>query len=299
MKYLQPRFWPIWCFIGLIHLASLFPFRWQMNLGSLLGKLAKRFGKKRVRIAETNMRLCFPEWSDEQRREMLDRHFESLGRAPFDFGIAAWWRDKQIERLAIIEGLDNMQEALSRGRGAILLAGHFTTLDIAGRIMHLHTEMYPVYRKHNNPLVEEFIGGNRANICGKAISHEDMRSMYKALRDNIPLYYIPDQNFGMRYSIFVPFFGVQTATITATSRLAAKYNTPVVPIVQERLPDYQGYRVKFEKALENFPSDDIVKDATRINRLLEQQVRDNPMDYLWVHRRFKTRPEGEKSLYYD
>jgi len=297
VKFIHPRYWPAWCLIALVRASSFLPYHWQMYMGSLLGKIAKRFGKKRVYIAETNMRLCFPEWSAEKRHEMLDLHFDSLGKSPFDFGIAAWWSDEKIRSLAQVEGVENLREALAVGRGAILLAGHFTTLDIAGRIMHLYTPFYPIYRKHNNPLMEDFIGGNRANICGKAIRHEDMRSMYKALRDNMPLYYIPDQNFGMRYSIFVPFFGIMAATITATSRLAAKYGTPVIPISQARLPDNRGYQVRFGKALDNFPSDNLEKDTIRINQLLEQQVRENPADYLWVHRRFKTRHEGEESLY--
>ncbi len=297
MHFSHPRYWPIWCLIGFIRLMSFFPYRWQMWLGSIIGRILKCLARKRARIADTNIRLCFPEWSDAKRKAVISQHFESFGKIPFEFGIGAWWSDDQIRSIAQVEGVENLQAALAQKRGAILLAAHFTTLDIAGRIMRLYTPYYPVYRKHNNPLMEDFIGGNRKNICGKAIQHHDMRNLIKALHDNMPLYYMPDQNFGLRYSIFIPFFGIQTATITATSRLAGKYNTPVVPVIQQRLPNEQGYRVVFEEALDNFPSNDFEQDTIRINKIFEDQIRNNPVDYLWVHRRFKTRPPGEEPIY--
>lgn len=297
MKFVHPRYWPIWCFFGLVRLASFFPHRWQMRAGMLTGRLLKYVVSEWVRITDTNLRLCFPEWPEDKRRALRNRHFESLGKCPFDFAIASWWSDERICHLARVEGLDNLHNALVQQRGVILLAGHFITLDITGRIMHLHTSFYPVYRKHNNPLMEAFIGGNRAMICGKAIPHDNLRSMYQALRDKMPLYYIPDQNFGRKHCVFVPFFGIQAATTTAVSRLAGKYHTPVVPVVQQRLPGDRGYLVKFREPLRNFPSGDPVQDTLRINQLLEAQIRQNPVDYLWIHRRFKTRPEGEEAIY--
>jgi KDO2-lipid IV(A) lauroyltransferase len=180
-----------------------------------------------------------------------------------------------------------------------LLAGHFTTLEIISRVLKLHADFHPMYRKNNNPLIDHIITTGRVRHTGKAIPHDDLRSLIRSLRSNMPVLYIPDQNFGRKHSIFVPFFGIQTATVPATSRLAAIDNTPVLPIIQQRLPENQGYRLVIEKELENFPTEDQEQDTTRINQILEQQVRNNPVDYLWVHRRFKTRPEGEKSFYQD
>jgi KDO2-lipid IV(A) lauroyltransferase len=299
MNFLHPRYWLIWIFYGLLRLISYLPYRMQMGLGRALGKILLYISPKRRKIAETNLQLCFPEWTEEQRRQTLKKHFESLGICLFEFGITWWWSDDRFRHLAKIEGLENLQTALKKNRGVILLAGHFTTLEIISRVLKLHADFHPMYRKHNNPLIDHIITTGRVRHTGKAIPHDDLRAMIRSLRSNMPVLYIPDQNFGRKHSMFVPFFGIQTATVPATSRLAAIDNTPVLPIIQQRLPDNQGYRLVIEKELENFPTEDQEQDTTLINQIFEQQVRNNPVDYLWVHRRFKTRPEGEKSLYPD
>lgn len=297
MNFLHPRYWLIWIFYGLLRLISYLPYRMQMGLGRALGQLLRYVSPKRRKIAETNLQLCFPEWTDEQRRQILEKHFESLGMSLFEFGITWWWPDDRFRPLAKIEGLENLQEALNKNKGVILLAGHFTTLEIISRVLKLHADFHPMYRKNNNPLIDHIITSGRVRHTGKAIPHDDLRSMIRSLRSNMPVLYIPDQNFGRKHSIFVPFFGIQTATVPATSRLAAIDNTPVLPIIQQRLQDDQGYCLIIEKELENFPTEDQEQDTTRINQIFEQQVRNNPVDYLWVHRRFKTRPEGGENIY--
>ena len=162
-------------------MVSILPDSWRICLGGVLGRILFLVARKRVRIADTNMRLCFPEWTDSRRRLMIHDNFISLGKSICDFSMGAWASDDHIKRLSEVEGVENLQAALAKGRGAILLAGHFTMLDMTGRAMHLHTRMYPVYRKHNNDLMEKFIGGERAKICGKAIHHDDLRSIYKTL----------------------------------------------------------------------------------------------------------------------
>jgi KDO2-lipid IV(A) lauroyltransferase len=299
MNFLHPRYWLIWIFYSLLRLISYLPYRIQMGLGRLLGRMLLHPSSKRRKIAEINLRLCFPDWSEEKRQETLKKHFESLGMCLFEFGITWWWPDDRFRPFAQIEGLENLQAALGKNKGVILLAGHFTTLEIISRVLKLHADFHPMYRKNNNPLIDHIITTGRVRHTGKAIPHDDLRSLIRSLRSNMPVLYIPDQNFGRKHSIFVPFFGIQTATVPATSRLAAIDNTPVLPIIQQRLPENQGYRLVIEKELENFPTEDQEQDTTRINQILEQQVRNNPVDYLWVHRRFKTRPEGEKSFYQD
>ncbi|MGH8120493.1 MAG: hypothetical protein ACRESK_07760, partial [Gammaproteobacteria bacterium] len=253
---------------------------------------------QRRKIAWTNLRLCFPEWTEEERGALIWRHAEALGISLFEFGITWWWSDARFQPLVRIVGLENLQEALQQGKGAILLAGHFTMLEIVVRgLKYSSTGLHPMYRKHNNPLIDHIITGGRVRHCHKAIPHDDLRSFLRSLRANMPVLYIPDQNFGRKHSIFVPFFGIQTATLPATSRLAAIDHTPVLPIIPQRLPGYRGYRLVIEKPLENFPTQDLEQDTIRINQLFEKQVRDNPADYLWVHRRFKTRPEGEPPIY--
>ena len=297
MEYLHPRYWPIWILFIALRLISYLPYKIQIFLGRKLGSFLRIIAKKRRAIADKNLQLCFPEWSDDKRRKILEKHFESLGISLFEFGISWWWSDKRMQPIAYIEGLDNLHEALQKGRGVILLAGHFVTLEIISRVLKLHANFHPMYRKNNNKLIDNIIRKERERHCGKVIAHDNLRSMIRSLRSNIPVLYIPDQNFGRKHSIFVPFFGIRTATVPATSRLAEISGTPVVPVIQQRLPDDEGYCLTIDKELDNFPTNDLEQDTIRINKIFEEQIRKNPVDYLWVHRRFKTRPDGEPSFY--
>jgi len=297
MHFSHPRYWPIWIFYSLLRLISLLPYSNQIYLGRTLGSLLRRIAKKRRQIAEINLRLCFPDWTHEKRNEILKRHFESLGIFLFEFGIACWWSDKRLRPLAHVEGLENLQNALKKNKGAILLVAHFTTLVIISRALRLYVELNAMYRKIDNELMDKIMKDVEERFNVKLIRHDDLKSMIRSLRNNISVIYIPDQNFGKRHSIFAPFFGIQTATIPATSRLAGIDNTPVIPIIQQRLSDNKGYRVVISKELDNFPGDDIEKDTIRLNQIIEEQVRQNPDEYLWIHRRFKTRPPGEKPIY--
>ncbi len=269
----------------------------QVVLGKLLGRLLMFVSPRRRRIAEINLKLCFPEMSDQLRDDILWQNAEAMGLALLENAMAYWWTDEKIRSISEIHGVKNLKAALSQGNGAILLFGHFTTLEIMSRILRLETLFHPVYRKQNNPLVEFLIKRERLEFTDKLIEHDDVRSMYRSLASNVPLFYIPDRNFGTRHAVFVPFFGIPTATITATSRLAGYKNSPVLPMIQQRLPGSRGYSLTIGKPLDNFPSNDPVADTARINQIIEEQVRKNPADYLWVHRRFKARPPGEPSLY--
>ena len=297
MKFIHPRYWLIWAGYVLLRLISLLPYCVQVGLGRALGRMIMLISPMRRKVAAINLRLCFPEWPEAKRRAMLWRHAEILGMSLFEFGITWWWPDARFRPFAHIEGLEHLHEALKQNKGAILLAGHFTTLEIISRVLKLHADFYPMYRKHNNLLIDHIITSGRIRHCGKVIPHDDLRSLIRSLRSNMPVLYIPDQNFGRKHSIFVPFFGIPTATLPATSRLAAIDNTPVLPIVQQRLPGHEGYRLVIEKPLDNFPTANLEEDTIRINQIIEKQVLDHPENYLWVHRRFKTRPEGEAPIY--
>ena len=281
----------------ILRLFSLLPYSCQVRLGRWLGILKRKTAKSRYRIADTNLRLCFPEWDDEQRNKVLQQHFESLGIFLFEFGLACWWPDARLRPLVRIEGLENLRQALGKKRGAILLVSHFTTMVIASRILKMSMDLNAVYRRINNDLADHIFNDVQERFNVTLIRHDDVKSIIRSMKDNIPIIYIPDRNFGRRQSVFAPFFGIPTATTPATSRLAGINHSPVLPVYQERLPDNKGYRVVIEKELENFPGDDNVADAARINRIIEEQIRQHPADYLWIHRRFKTRPEGEGSIY--
>lgn len=297
LSYFHPRFWLVWIIYIFLRLIILLPYSLQMFLGRSLGRLLLVIFKKRKRIAETNIKICFPEWSHEKQNSLVKKHFESLGIFPFETAMACWWPDNKIRKIAYIEGIENLQKALEKKRGVIILAAHFITIVMACRILRLDFEFDITYRKLNNDLSDYLFASAGVAFNVEFIRHNDLRSIVRSFRKNRPVVYIPDRNFDRKNSEFIPFFGTLAATVTASSRLASINSSPVVPIVQQRLPDNGGFRLEIQEALEDYPGDDIKEDLLRVNQLVEQQVRDAPSEYLWIHRRFKTRPPGEKSLY--
>jgi len=274
------------------------PFRWQLALGGRVGRWLGRIARRRRQIARINLEQCFPEWSPLQRETWLDAHFASLGIGLFETAMAWWAPDEKLRGLARVTGVEHLEQALARGKGVILLTGHFTTLELGARFITWQHAFHAMYRSHKNPLYETVMRRERQRRSRlPPLPHEDLRGLLRAFKRGRAVWYAPDQNHGRRNSVFVPFFGIPTCTITATSRLAALSGAAVVPYFPRRLPAVAGYEVIILPALENFPSGDVVADTARINTLLEQHIRQAPEQYLWVHRRFKTRPPGESSFY--
>jgi KDO2-lipid IV(A) lauroyltransferase len=196
------------------------------------------------------------------------------------------------------EGSENLARAREHGRGVFLLGGHYTTLELSGRLMCLFTnDINPIYKPASNAVFNLLMTRYRSRIYDNLLSNTDMRAMLRALKQGKIIWYAPDQDFGRRRSVFAPFMGVSAATLTMTSRLAQRAGAPVLPFYSERLPGTRGYEIRVGPPLENFPSGDDVADATAINQAIEVQVRRTPEQYLWGHRRFKTRPPGERKLY--
>lgn len=293
-----PRYWLWWMIIGGLWCLTLLPFSWQLRIGQQIGRLAYRLAPRRRRIATINLQLCFPNLDDNQRSILLKRHFESLGMG-FLETLNAWWSsDDSLRSLGQIQGLDYLQSALARGKGVILLSAHFTSLEIGGRLLTLYVPIHATYRPHENPVINYVMRKGREKRVEKAIVRTAIRDMCRSLKQNKPVWFAIDQNFGHKYSVFADFFGIPAATNTATARLAQMSGALVIPFFTQRLADYQGYKVILLPALENFPSDDKVKDALQINQLIEAQVKQAPEQYLWVHRRFKDRPAGEENRFY-
>ena len=293
----SPRYWPVHIGLALGWLVAQLPFRIQMAVGRALGALAYHLMPGRRRIARTNLGLCFPELDSDARRELLHEHFRSLGLGVIETAMSWWTPAAQLRDLAQLEGLEHLRAALTTGHGVILLSAHFTTLEIGGRLLSLQTPFHVLYRRHKNVAFESVMQRARARHFEKAISRDDMRGMLKSLKANMPVWYAPDQNYGAEHSIFVSFFGIPASTITATARLARISGARVVPFFQERLPGAGGYRLRLYPALDNFPTDDEAADTQRINDLIEAEIRKIPAQYLWAHRRFKTRPPGAAPVY--
>ncbi len=297
--FLHPKYWLTWLGLMLTALLSLLPFSWMLALGRLLGRLFYLSGGRRVHIARTNLQRCFPDKSDNALKVLLKSNFESVGIGVMEVLMAWWWPVKRLERKVCFEGLEHLKN--NRGQGTILMVLHFTTIEIAGAMITLRHNLHATYRAHKNPVFEYMQRRQRlrygADNPSRLLGRRDIRGMLRILRAGETIWYSPDQDYGAKQSVFAPFFGVQAATVTGTSRLARISNARVVPMTLIRLPGTQGYVMKIHPPLEGFPGNDDKTDAARVNRFIEGQVREHPEQYMWLHRRFKTRPEGEGTFY--
>jgi KDO2-lipid IV(A) lauroyltransferase len=297
--FLHPRFWPLWVGLGVLWLVVQLPYAVLLRLGRGLGALMLLGAASRRRIAARNLELCFPERSAAERSRLLRENFASSGIAFFEMAMSWWWPRARLARLAHIEGLEYLQAAQREGQGVILMSLHFTTLEIGAALLGQRHTIDGMYREHKNPLFDyiQRRGRERHNQDATAIEREDVRAMLKVLRAGRAIWYAPDQDYGRKQSIFVPLFGIPAATVTATSKFARLGKARVVPFTQQRLADGSGYRLVVHPPLADFPGASEEADCLRINQWVEQAVRACPEQYLWAHRRFKTRPEGATRLY--
>jgi KDO2-lipid IV(A) lauroyltransferase len=295
--FLHPRFWPLWLGLGLLWLIAQLPYTVLLRLGRCLGGVMYRLASSRRKIAARNLELCFPQMSAAEREALLKENFASTGITFFEMAIAWWWPAERLRRLGTIEGLEHLRQAEADGRGVILMALHFTTLEMGGGLLGMAQNMYGMYRPHKNPLFDYVQRRGREQRLLGVIGRDDVRGMLKLLRAGGVVWYAPDQDYGAQRSVFVPLFGVPAATVTATSKFARMGRAQVIPFTQQRLPDGQGYRLVIHPPLADFPTDSEEADCLRVNQWIEQAISACPEQYLWAHRRFKTRPEGEPKLY--
>ncbi|MDP4944279.1 MAG: LpxL/LpxP family Kdo(2)-lipid IV(A) lauroyl/palmitoleoyl acyltransferase [Alishewanella sp.] len=299
-RFLLPRYWLLWIGVGLMYLISWLPYRVLMTLGAALGKLLFKALKSRQKIARRNLELCFPQKSAAEREALLWRNAEESGKAMFETVIGWWWPDWRVRRLAHITGYEHIQQAVASGKGILLLAGHFLHLEAAGRVIGLTHPSIGFYRPNNNLLMDylQYHGRSRSNKY--MIGKRDVKGLIQALNQQEVCFYLPDQDYGRSRAEFVPFFAVaDTATTTGTLLFANAANCVVIPIYTYRLPDYRGYQIDILPAFDHFPSGDDRADVTRVNQWVEQAVLKNPEQYMWLHRRFKTRPDAEAPSLYD
>jgi KDO2-lipid IV(A) lauroyltransferase len=286
LEFIQPKFWATWLGLSVLRAIEILPFSAQLQVGAALGGLIRRLPLAYVRIARRNIALCMPALSPDEQATLLNRHCESVGMALCETADTWWSNDRRVNKLAEVEGLENLQAALAKGRGAIMIGGHFTTIEICTRILGTVVPLNVVYRPTKNALLSHIMFTSFSRH-GKPIAHDDIRTMIRALKKNEAVWYAPDQSYRNKGAAMVNFFGIPAATTTATSRLARISGAAVLTYFPERLPGSAGYRVVIGPALEDFPGEDAVADAERFNRLLEAQIRRVPEQYLWLHRRFK------------
>jgi len=286
LELLLPKYWPTWLGLCVMRTMEILPFSAQRHVGFAVGRLIRHLPLAYVRIARRNIQLCMPTLSSTDQADLLDRHCESLGMALCETADTWWSSDGRVQTLAEVQGIENLQAALAKGRGAIMIGGHFTTIEIATRILGTVVPLNVVYRPTKNALLSRIMFTSFSRH-GNPIAHDDIRSMIRALKRNEAVWYAPDQSYRNKGAAMVNFFGIPAATTTATSRLARISGAAVLTYFPERLPGTAGYRVVIGRMLEDFPGLDAAGDAERFNRLLEAQIRRAPEQYLWMHRRFK------------
>lgn len=266
-------------------------------MGKALGVLAYVFVPKRRHIARTNLRLCFPEMSAAAREQLLRRHFRAFGRAILESGIAWWSSPERLRRIVRLVGTQHA-EAID-GKPVIAFAPHFVGIELEGIRVSLDYRGAAVYVRQKDAFVDAFLKRRRERFPGSRmiLRQEGVRAIVTALREGRALQLSPDMDLGARDSIFVPFFGVPAATVPALSRIARLAGARVVPLVVRQRPGAHGYEARFHPPWEDFPSGDVDADTRRMNAFLEERIREMPEQYLWTHRRFKTRPKGEAGVY--
>ena len=301
-QFLLPQYWGIWLGVALILPLIYLPLRYQFKIGHFLGKLLFGLIKSRRADTLTNLSLAFPELSEDQRLEMAEKIFINAGVGVFE-SLCAWYRPDVFTRCVTVSGLHHVKNAQSQGKAVILLGIHSTLLDLGGRLTTIFTPLDVVYRPQNNALLDWFIFNARSKVYSDQISHRDMRHFAKNLKDNHVVWITPDQDFGLKQGVMADFFGVPAATLTAPRRMAKlgnKANPPAVMILHfyRETPDEMPkgrkphYHIIFSPVIDNYPTEDELADANRINQLLENYIRIDPTQYMWFHRRYKTQPTG-------
>lgn len=295
--FFHPRYWYAWLILGFVRVASWLPRHVLWVLGNALGSLFSLFPSPARRVAERNIGLCFPGMEPRERQKLVLRHFRLSGYAVVSLAVA-WWAPKWRVR-TFIKFRDQyyLDDALAGGKNVILLAPHFIGLDMGGIRLSLERKAVSMYRQSRNPFLE-YIFQRRSRFDGVVVERmSNLKALLRHIRQGLPFYYLPDQDMGERASVFAPFFGVPAATVTALSRIAQSTNAEVIPCITRILPAGRGYELCLYPPLKNFPSDDLLADAKRMNEEVEKWVLEMPEQYMWTYRRFKTRPNNEPSLY--
>lgn len=295
--YLAPKFWPSWLGLLGMRILAILPFRLQLFIGKIIGHLFYLIAGYRREIVQTNIRLCFPDLSSEEQNKLVLRHFHSIGITIAETALNWWGKEQKLRNLVTVKGFEHIENALKQGKGAIVLGAHYTTVEISARLITLDHKFAVSYQKLRNPLFNQMVFNGRERVFDQIFSRDQIRPTFRYIKQNNLMWIATDQDAGIDNSVFVPFFGHMAATQTATSRMARVTGAPVIPYISRRLDKAQGYVIEFYPPLDNFPSNSLEEDATRTNQLLEEFIRKAPEQYLWVHRRFKTRPEGMPRLY--
>lgn len=293
----HPRYWLTWLAIASLQLAAWLPWPAKYWLGRQLGRLGLLVAKSRRHITEVNIRLCFPEKSPAEQKQLVKEIFLANGIGLLETATAFTRGAADLKPRIQLEGQENLEKHLAQGKGVLLLGIHSSTLDLGGAMFGLFYTMDTIYKPHKNPVFNRFIMRGRTRYMEEQIANKDLKTLVRRLRQDKVVWYSPDQDFGRDASVFAPFFGVEAASLTMTARLIKMAKVPLVPACSVREKD-GSYTLKFLPELTGFPSGDDLADATRVNAAIEALISPNPEQYLWLHRRFKTRPNPDDPSVY-
>ncbi|HEY8554792.1 MAG TPA: lysophospholipid acyltransferase family protein [Burkholderiales bacterium] len=297
-RWLRPRYWRAWLPLLALRTVALLPLSLSRGLGALLGAIMYSANAKRRRIARVNLALCFPELDDKERARLLRRHFRVAGQSYLDVAFLAWASERRFRRKVRVVGLEHLREALARGRRVILLAPHCLGMNVGGVAVSREVRVFSMVKLQRQPLVDWLLQKVRTRYGAPLVAREQgLRPVLRQLAQGLVFYYLPDEDFGPRRSVFAPFFGVPTATLPTLGRLAELAQADVIPCFTRLLPGGRGYEVVLDPPLPRFPTGDPVADAARMNEALERGIRRMPEQYMWTLRLFQTRPHGAPSPY--
>ena len=283
--------------LGLLWLLHWLPLPVLGRLGKALGTLLFYTLSARRHVTLTNLRLCFPEKTEAERKAIARAHFQKFARSALERSVLWWASEKRLQKLMVIEPALPIDEF--NAGPVIILCPHFVCLDVAGAAIAMQVSASSMYMPQRNKAFDEALLKGRSRFKPQRLvtRHDGIKPILRALRERRPYFMLPDMDFGLHDAEFIPFFGNPAATLVALPRLAAAAKAKVIPVVATFLPNYRGWKVTFYPAWENYPGEDVIAAARQMNAFIEDLIREAPADYFWAHRRFKTRPEGESSVY--
>ena len=294
---LAPRHWPAWIGAGLMRLVVLLPPRAILALGAAFGALVSPLLRERRRVVARNLEVCFPELGEAARTRLRAAALRDMGVMLGEFALGWMAPDRKLAKLRVrIVGLEHLEALRAQGRGALLVGGHFSHLELCARLISRQLRIAGMYRRMDSEVFEFLVLRARLGYADAMFDKDELRATVKYMRRGGVVWYAPDQDMRGKDAVFAPFFGIPASTITATHHLARLSGAAVIPFFHRREPD-GSYALRLEAPLRDFPTADVIADTARVNALVERMVREAPEQYLWAHKRFKTRPPGMPPVY--
>lgn len=294
--FLSPRYWPTWLLLACMRAAAWLPLPLIVLAGGVAGELLYWLAFERRRVAAINLRIAFPETGPAGIRRLSRACFRNVSIGILEIGLV-WWAPERVRALTELRGREHLEAARRDGRGAMLLTAHFTCIEVGLPVLSAHATLQAMYKRPHNALMDAFMARHRGHFTAIIAGHHAPIGLIRGLKRGHAMWYAPDQDFGGKDTVFVPLFGVEATALTAPARIAAMARVPVMPCGVARKPWGRGYLLDIGAPLERFPSGDDRADALRINQATEALILANPEQYLWIHKRYKRRPDGRFGIY--